>query len=188
MKPITLFLFLFLSISSFSQVPPPLSVLPKIKLESEKPGFKSDVFPFLDGIKIKKWDIPIILVSGVLTGVMSGAGESYQADKHVFEKKFGVGEYSFFGSKQWERNYVGNRYINEYTGLSNRHRSEILWNINHDFYHANRHGRTAIIGSTVFYIARQKDQNTKHKIVKLLLYSTVSVITSNITQCYLRND
>lgn len=41
----------------------------------------------------------------VVAGIANGASEAYEADRHIFEKRWGVSEQSWWGSKSWKRKY-----------------------------------------------------------------------------------
>lgn len=79
------------------------------------------------------WDYTTFGLSAI-AGVLKGGLEAQYADVAVFEKKFSLDPYSFGGSREWERNYIGNRYHNE-DGSVNPHKSEILGNFGRDFRH-----------------------------------------------------
>lgn len=74
----------------------------------------------------------LIWTSFSVAGSIYGAREAYHKNKFVFEQKWGVDEYSFWGSKQWERNYIGNRYLT-LDGRVREHKSETFGNFGRDF-------------------------------------------------------
>jgi len=70
-----------------------------------------------------------------IAGVAKGGLEAQYADLGVFQNKFkSIGPYDFGGTNEWERNYVGNRYLRE-DGTINPHKSEILGNFGRDYRH-----------------------------------------------------
>lgn len=114
-----------------------------------------------------------------IAGSIYGAREAYHANPYCFEQKWRVGEYSFWGSKQWERNYIGNRYTNE-SGFPNKHKTEIFGNFGRDYWHTSGYvSGTLVVGST-FTIGMSK-QKIKHKLLDLLIGSSCFIISSNLT-------
>lgn len=114
-----------------------------------------------------------------------GLTSAFHAEPDCFEKTFGVDPYSFWGSRQWERNYITNRYINPVTGLPNRHKSEILGNFGRDFWHTSRF---VVYGggiATTFTIGTGK-QNFKHKLFDILISSAFFTVGSNVSYNLLR--
>ena len=128
--------------------------------------------------KIVSW------TSYTCSGILWGAREAFHADATVFERKFNVSEYSFFGSKQWERNYVNNRY-RAADGRINPHKPEILGNFGRDYWHTSSWvAGTFVIGST-FTIGCSK-QKTKHKLIDLAIGIGLATASANLTYKYLR--
>lgn len=117
-------------------------------------------------------------------GAMWGGREAYHADLRVFEKKWGVDAYSFFGSQAWQRNYEGNRYRNK-DGSINAHKPEI-GNSLRDYWHfSGAASRTLWIGGT--FIIGAKNQKLKHKLIDMAIGSAISVTSAWATYNYLRN-
>lgn len=117
-------------------------------------------------------------------GIVYGAREAYHADAYIFEKKWGVDPYSFWGSCQWERNYHGGRYLNE-NGLPNEHKSEMFGNIGRDFWHTSGYVSGALVLTGTFTIGTGK-QKFKHKLFDMLVGSVVFWTASSLTNSYLR--
>lgn len=107
---------------------------------------------FLKEMKPTKWDYATI---GLLTiEAIANAGiDAVRKDPDVFERKFGVGDYDWGGSEDWQRNYVGNRYQNA-DGGANRHKSEVFGNFWRDFDHTAKDVRkwTARLGGAGFAV------------------------------------
>lgn len=118
-----------------------------------------------------------------IAGATWGAREAYHADPTVFEEKWGVDEYSFFGSKAWERQYTGNRYYNAAGGI-NPHKTE--WgNTFRDFWHfSGASSRVLWLGGT-FTIGAGK-QPLKHKLLDLGIGLVCSSVSGFATYQYLR--
>lgn len=119
-----------------------------------------------------------------VSGAMWGAREAYHADSRVFEKKFKVGEYSFWGSQQWQRNYVNNRYY-AIDGRINPHKPEIFGNFGRDYWHTSSWLNMGITKVADFSIGNSK-QPFKHKFLDLAIGTTISIITANLTYKLLR--
>jgi hypothetical protein len=118
-----------------------------------------------------------------VAGAMWGARETYRADPSVFERRWGVDEYSFFGSKAWERNYQGNRYRNA-DGGTNPHKPE--WgNTYRDYWHFSGFYSRAITVGAAFTIGAGK-QKLKYKLLDMLIGSAVSSTSGWATYKYLR--
>lgn len=115
-----------------------------------------------------------------VSGMVWGAREKYHSDPRIFEKKWGVNEYSFWGSKAWERNYIGDRYLNPITDLPNKHKSELLGNFGRDFWHTSGYISGAFVLTGTFMIGNSK-QKFKHKLFDLLIGSGIFLISSNLT-------
>lgn len=104
-----------------------------------------------------------------ISGALYGAREAYHSDPYIFEKKWDVDKYSFFGSKQWERNYHGNRHIGE-SGFPNSHKTEIFGNFGRDYWHTSSYASGALILGGTFVIG-SSDQKLKYKLVDMLIGS-----------------
>lgn len=130
--------------------------------------------------------LPKVLVwTGFAVGGALWAGrEAYHADPFVFEKKFGVGPYSFFGSRQWERNYEGNRYLNS-DGQPNPHKTEIIGNFGRDYWHTAQVAAGAFVLSGTFIIGAS-DQKIGHKALDMFGGLVAFLVTSNLTYTWLR--
>lgn len=114
-----------------------------------------------------------------LLGAIHGGREALNADPRVFEKKFGASPTSFFGSRQWERKYVGNT---PYTpdGRLRPLKSQLLGNFGRDYYHTSN--IVCYGGTAVFYFGRgASKQKLHHKLLDALIgsacYSGGSLLT-----------
>jgi len=112
-------------------------------------------------------------------GMLWGGREAYHADACVFEKAWGVDKYSFFGSSQWERNYLSNRYKN-LNGEINLHKDEVFGNFGRDYWHTAGYSTVALSLGATFIIGNSK-QKLKHKLIDLLIGSTCFMLSSNLT-------
>lgn len=119
-----------------------------------------------------------------LGGMVWGAREAYHADPYIFEKKWGVDPYSFWGSCQWERNYHGGRYLNE-SGLPNAHKTEVFGNIGRDFWHTSGYVSGAFVLTGTFTIGASK-QKLKHKVFDMLIGTGCFFLVSSLTYNSLR--
>jgi len=121
-------------------------------------------------------------ISFVVAGSLHGGREAFHADPYVFEK-LGAKTFGFFGSNQWQRNYVGQRYINAY-GAVNPHKSEILGNFGRDFWHTAHYGGGILFFSGTFVIASDKKRSIRRRVLAgacgLLVFHTSSYITYKI--------
>lgn len=125
----------------------------------------------------------ILVWSGfAVAGSIYGAREMYHSDPYIFEKKWGVDEYSFFGSKQWERNYHGNRHIGE-SGFPNEHKSEIFGNFGRDYWHTSSYTSGVLVLGGTFVIGSSK-QKLKHKLLDFFIGSVCFTAASNFTFKY----
>ena len=78
-------------------------------------------------------------------GVLHGGREAYHADPNVFEKHWGVGSNSFFGSASWTRKY----YTNSNGALVEK---PLFGTTFSDFWHSSQFvGRGLVIGGTLTY-------------------------------------
>lgn len=143
---------------------------------------QSDLGKLLDGYRVTPGKIAVWTGFGI-AGAMWGSREAYHADLRVFEKKFGVDEFSFFGSQAWQRNYVKNRYRNA-DGSLNGHKPE--WgNTFRDVWHFNGAASRAIWVTGTFTIGAGK-QKMKHKLIDMLIGSAVSSTAGWASYNYLR--
>lgn len=120
----------------------------------------------------------LIWTSFSIAGSIYGAREAYHANPLCFEQKWGVDEYSFFGSKQWERNYVGNRYYPNAI-----HKDELFGNFGRDFWHTSRYVSGGLVIGGTFIIGDSK-QKFKHKVFDILIGSLCAIGASNLTFKY----
>lgn len=118
-------------------------------------------------------------------GAIMGGREAYHADPTVFERKFGAKPLGFFGSRQWERNYHGNSYLNS-GGFKNPHKTEIFGNFGRDYWHTSRYVYTATYVGTAFTMGCSK-QPLKHKVLDLLIQSCVFSLSASLSYQILRN-
>lgn len=115
-----------------------------------------------------------------ISGGIWGMRESYHADPYVFEKKWKIDPYSFWGSKQWERNYVGNRYHPKAI-----HKDELLGNFGRDFWHTSGYVSGGFVLTGAFIIGSSK-QKIKHKLIDIGIGSVIFTISSHLTYKSLR--
>lgn len=118
-----------------------------------------------------------------VSGSVWGAREAYHADLKVFEKKWGVSPYSFFGSKAWERQYKTNRYYTP-DGQVNPHKPE-FFNTIRDFWHSS--GVLSRSGTVcVTFIIGGSKQPLKHRLLDMAIGSAVGVVSASVTYGALR--
>ena len=96
-----------------------------------------------------------------LSGAMWGMREAYHADPYVFEKRWRVGETSFFGSDAWLRNYKNN-------DDSQPHKSEMLGNFGRDIHHTFGIGSKVLLVGGTFTIGARA-QPIKYRVANLAL-------------------
>ena len=108
-------------------------------------------------------------------GILHGGREAYHAESGVFEKRFGVGPESFFGSLQWKRQYRNN-------DPEQPHKSN-LFNGFRDYWHFSGASTKYILVGGAFTIGASK-QPIKYKVVDTLiaigLRSAAASLTYNI--------
>lgn len=108
-------------------------------------------------------------------GVAFGMREAYHADPYVFERKWGVGSESFFGSDAWKRNYVDNN-----PDLPHKH--EYFGNVGRDVWHTFGFASNAVLLSGSFAIGARK-QPWKYKganfVIALATRSLFASLTYN---------
>lgn len=143
---------------------------------------KSPVGKFFDGYKITPGKVAT-WTGYAAAGALWGAREAYHADPHVFEKKWGVSEYSFFGSQAWQRNYQGNRYQSPDGGV-NPHKGD-LGNTFRDVHHFAGASHTLMVVGCTFGLAAGK-QKLRHKFLDLGIGLIVRSAASWATYNYLR--
>jgi len=120
----------------------------------------------------------LIWTSFSVAGSIYGAREAYHANAYCFEQKWGVNEYSFFGSRQWERNYVGNRYYPNAV-----HKDELFGNFGRDFWHTSGYVSGGLMLTGTFVIGNSK-QKFKHKLLDVLIGSLCFTGASRLTFNY----
>lgn len=113
-----------------------------------------------------------------VAGSVYGAREAYHANPYCFEQKWGVNKYSFFGSRQWERNYVGNRYHSNAI-----HKDEMFGNFGRDFWHTSGYVSGGLVLGGTFIIGGSKQKN-KYKLLDLLIGSICFTLSSSLTFKY----
>lgn len=111
------------------------------------------------------------------SGVLQGGREAYHADNDVFEKAFGVGDESFFGSEQWKRQYYSN-------DPSKGHKPEIF-NFSRDYWHMSGMATKTIWIGGSFVIGSSK-QKLRHRIYDIVIGASVSSISAFTTYTLLR--
>lgn len=121
-----------------------------------------------------------------LSGSVWGAREAYHADSRVFERTLGVGKYSFLGSHAWERNYVGNRFINE-SGAPNKHKTEIFANFGRDFWHTSGYASGAFMATGAIILGKSKTVKKWQKALDFAIGAVFWTLSSNITYNFLMN-
>lgn len=112
-------------------------------------------------------------------GSVWGMREAYHADPYVFEKKWRVNPYSFWGSKAWERNYVGNKYHPKAI-----HKDELFGNFGRDFWHTSGYVSGGLLIGGTFIIGSSK-QKFSHKLIDIGIGGIIGYISSFITFKYL---
>lgn len=117
-------------------------------------------------------------------GSIWGAREAFYADERVFERKWGVDPYSFFGSHQWERKYKGNRYLNS-DGTVNPIKTQLFGNFGRDYWHTSKY---LVWGAgTVFMFERGlSKQKFWHKVIDIAVGGVLFSASSNLTYQILR--
>lgn len=131
-----------------------------------------------EAYKVTPAKVGIWLGYGV-AGSMWGAREAFHADPTVFERRWNVGEKSFFGSQSWQRQYEGNTYFD-----GARHKPE-AFNTFRDYWHfSGTFSRTIWLGGT-FTLGASK-QRLKHRLIDLGIGLAVSAISGNLTYKYFR--
>lgn len=143
---------------------------------------KGSLGKFFDGYRITPGKVSAWL--GYATaGVWWGMREAYHADNHVFETKFGVGPYSFWGSEAWQRQYEGNRYETA-DGKLNDHKAE--WgNTFRDVHHFSGQNHNLLVIGCTFGIGIGK-QKWRHKLLDVAIGLAIRSTASWATYNYLR--
>ena len=119
----------------------------------------------------------IVWASYIVAGVLHGGREAYHAEPTVFEKRFGVSETSFFGSKQWVRQYQdSNPELPHKNNLFNGFR---------DYWHFSGATTKYLLIGGAFTIGHSK-QPLKYKILDTLLGFAGFSLTANLTYNILR--
>ena len=163
-------LFLLFPISLFSQT--------GIVISKGLPGHSSIVIEgehisFGNYSKQGKYRITIPKLVGfgwmTIAGVIWGGREALYADATVFERTFGVGEKSFFGSRQWERKYINNTHLNE-NGLKSPLKSQVFGNFGRDYWHTSKYVVFGVATAFTFGTGASK-QKLRHKVYDLIIGS-----------------
>jgi len=115
--------------------------------------------------------------SYLVAGILHGGREAYHAESGVFEKRFGVGKTSWFGSEQWRRNYVD-------LDPSKKHKPN-AFNTFRDYYHFSSTAHTTILVSGAVIIGTGK-QPTKYKVLDALIAITIRSAAASLTYNVLR--
>ena len=119
------------------------------------------------------------------SGAIWGGREAFYADARVFERKWGVDPYSFFGSNQWERKYKNNRFLGE-DGKPNQMKSQIFGNFGRDYLHTSKYVVFGISGS--FLLAKGSSKTSfKRKAFDTIIGGLCFTFFSSITYKALRN-
>ena len=162
----------------FSTAAVPITALPEPKgWEWDGPFSKKAEYKITWG-KLGLWS------ANAVAGALWGGREAYHADLRVFEKKWGVDEYSFFGSRAWERNYEGNRYLNA-DGQPNPHKGD-FGNTFRDYWHFSGATSRVLWVGTTFTIGAGKKQKLHHKLIDLAIGGAISATAGWATYSYLR--
>lgn len=130
----------------------------------------------------------ISLGLGTIDGISRGTLEAYHSNPHIFENKFGVDKYSFWGSEAWQRNYNNNRYKN-FDGTINSHKHEYLGNFGRDVWHT--FGDISKLSGRIGYLSFGVSQFKKNKkilpiIIKVVILSGFSSFVEKVTYDYLK--
>lgn len=116
----------------------------------------------------------------VLSGICSGTTNAYHADPTIFERRFHVSPYSFFGSESWQRNYTNNRYL-----PYKQHKHELLGNFGRDVWHTSR-TLDKVYLFTSLPLPYLKPRPLHNKILSSLIGITLNVSSSYLTYKLLR--
>lgn len=124
------------------------------------------------------WDGKQFMAWGLLfvSGISSGIREAYHADPYIFEKRWGVGENSFWGSDAWERNY----------NADGSHKSELFGNVGRDVWHTFGFVQKTTLISGSFTIGARKNQPIKYRLINLLIGFGIQSASASITYQVLR--
>lgn len=114
-----------------------------------------------------------------LSGIAAGVREAYHADPYIFERRWGAGETSFWGSDAWKRNYVGN-------DPENPHKHELLGNVGRDVWHTAHFVDTWCLVGGTFTIGLRK-QPIKYRVANMALGMAARWLFQNITYETLRS-
>lgn len=118
-----------------------------------------------------------VWIAYAAAGILHGSREAYHAEPTVFEKRFGVGAQSFFGSEQWKRNYFNRN-------PDNGHKPNIF-NPVRDYYHFSGAATKAIWIGGAFVLGMSK-QPMKYKLLDLLIGTLITSGTASLTYNLLR--
>lgn len=137
---------------------------------------------FFEGYRITPGKVAV-WTGYAVAGAVWGAREAYHADPAIFEKRWGVDEYSFFGSEAWQRNYEGNRYAGP-DGSINPHKGD-FGNTFRDVHHFAGVSHNVLVIGCTFGLATGK-QKVRHKLLDAALGMVIRSAVSNLTYNYLR--
>lgn len=159
LKAIGVLTLLFIALVLFNQATGQVrkdSLMP-VNLNLPKPDYQYD----FNLCKIGGWAL-----MGA-AGWCHGWTDAYHADNKVFEKAWGVDQYSFWGSKAWERNYETGRYYKPDGGV-NRHKNN-LGNTFRDVWHAGNAAQKVFLVGGTFTLATSKKQKFWHKALDVVI-------------------
>lgn len=126
------------------------------------------------------WDYKQMTVwaSFAVSGICAGAREAYHADPYVFERRFGAGETSFWGSDAWKRNYFEHN-------PEKPHKHQFFGNVGRDVWHTTHFVDTWCLAGGTFVIGGRKHP-LKYRIANLALGMGVRWLFQNVTYESLR--
>jgi len=128
----------------------------------------------------KTWDGKLYLTwfAYAGAGVSHGMREAYHADPYCFEKKWGVGNESFWGSDAWKRNYQNN-------DPDQPHKHEFIGNVGRDIWHTAGAASKVVMFSATLGIGVRK-QPIKYKILNALIGYGIQSAFATLTYNSLR--
>lgn len=126
-----------------------------------------------DGITWSTW------AGFALGGVAWGAHEAFHADPYIYEKRWGFGQYSFWGSEGSMNNYYEKN-------VERGHKPDI-WNWTRDVKHTSYFTSKTLMVSGTFIIAARKGQPIKFRVVNGLLGLFVHSVSATFTQNLIRH-
>jgi len=120
--------------------------------------------------------IGLAVFLALFAGSLHGGREAFHADPHIFEKRFGVKDISFFGSLSWLR---------KYPGFDQTRKEREFYTAFRDFWHmAGWMGKWWLIASAM--LAGSLSDNTGHLILGGLGIVVVSAFGSRTAYTWLR--